>query len=373
MQRAFINPNIIKWAMQTKNINEYTIVKKLNKKHEDFIKWLKGEKYPTFKQAKQLAKILGIPFGYLYLEKPPEEKLPVPDFRTIKNQKPISNNLRNLLLYLEQKQLFLEEFFKNENYEELSFIGKYNINDNYKLVANFIRNWLEIEKLSKQKFLEDLIEQLNQKRIFVFRNTILENNTHKKLKIEEIRGAVFVNKYAPLIFINANDTKKAQIFTLIHELVHILINQSEFSDITIKNTNKIETFCNNVTAEVLLPEKNLSYINKITKNTIKELSDKYNISKLAILYKLLNTKKISKEQFDDLYEYFKKEYEEFLEKNKKNKAKGGNFYKTIQKRYGKNFLEIVKYSLLSEKITYREASDLLNIKLNTLYNVLKKV
>lgn len=371
MQKALINPKIIRWAMQTRNINEHIIVKKLNKKHEDFIAWLEGNAFPTFKQAQQLAKILGIPFGYLYLKKPPEEKLPVPDFRTIENQKPVSNSLRNLLLYLEQKQLFLEEFFKSENYEELNFIGKYNIDNDYKQVAKFIRNWLEIEKLNKKNFLEELIEKLNQNRIFVFRNTILENNTHKRLDIEEIRGAVFVNKYAPLIFINENDTKKAQIFTLIHEIVHILINKSEFSDIKIENINKIEVFCNKVTAEVLLPEEKLSNLNLITSETIKKLSDTYNISQLATLYKLLNTEKISQKQFNFLYEYLKKEYEKFQDINKRKKAKGGDFYKTIQKRYGKNFLDIVKYSLLSEKITYKEASDLLNIKLNTLYKVLK--
>lgn len=374
MQKALINPRIIRWAIETRNISEDTIAKKLHKKIEDVAAWIEGKEKPTFKQAQKLAKILEIPFGYLYLKNPPEEKLPVPDFRTVKNKKPVSSNIKKLLLQLEQKQLFLEDFFRSEGYEPLDFIGKFNTDSNYKKIAEEIRNWLEIPSLPTKDILDQLLQKFIENRIFVFRNSVLGTNNREKIDIEEIRGAVYVNKYAPIIYINENDSKKAQIFTLIHEFVHILINQSEFSDIQITSSNRIEQFCNKVTAEVLLPEKEIRKLpNQIDLILLDKISNRYNISKLAALYKLLNTNKIDRYVFEELYGQVVEEYQQIELMQRKKKSRGGDFYKTYNKRYGNYFIKIVKYAIETNKITYREAQDILNVKLKTIYNILEKV
>jgi len=180
--QGFINPEILHWAITTKGIDKELIAKKLNKKIEDLENWLKGKSLPTFKQAQKLAKILDIPFGYLFLKSPPKENLPIPDFRTIKNKKPVSSNLKQLLLDLEQKVLFLEDFYKTEGYAKLNYIGIFDFNSNYKEVANFIKkHFLESEKID----LKELIENFAKKRIFVFRNGLVGNNTHRKIDVNQ--------------------------------------------------------------------------------------------------------------------------------------------------------------------------------------------
>lgn len=47
--------------------------------------WERGEAKPTFKQAQNLANVLRIPFGYLFLQQPPEEQFALPDLRTVGN------------------------------------------------------------------------------------------------------------------------------------------------------------------------------------------------------------------------------------------------------------------------------------------------
>jgi len=149
---------------------------------------------------------------------------------------------------------------------------------------------------------------------------------------------------------------------LIHELVHVLINQSEFSDISFDSNNKIEIFCNKVAAEVLMPtEKMKKYFIK-SKEDLEKISNELNVSKLAILYRMLNLGKISK-----------KEFEELKCQEKKEVVNGGNFYFSIKKRYTKEFIKIVKMSVLSEKITYKEGSDLLGVRVNTLNNIFKRI
>ena len=45
---------------------------------------LAGEKQTTLKQLEKFAKVVRVALGYLFLPEPPEEKLPKPDFRTVK-------------------------------------------------------------------------------------------------------------------------------------------------------------------------------------------------------------------------------------------------------------------------------------------------
>lgn len=57
-----------------------------------------------------------------------------------------------------------------------------------------------------------------------------------------------------MIFINNNDAKSAQLFTLIHELSHLMIGESAISDLAYQAKSSEEVLCNAVAAEYLVPE-----------------------------------------------------------------------------------------------------------------------
>ena len=87
MADALINPLILKWARSRRGLNVEELAKKLNLSNSSqILLWEKDEEKPTFIQVQKLANILHIPFGYFYLDSIPEEKLPIPDLRTIDNQ-----------------------------------------------------------------------------------------------------------------------------------------------------------------------------------------------------------------------------------------------------------------------------------------------
>jgi transcriptional regulator with XRE-family HTH domain len=82
---AFITPAVLRWARDRARISLSVLAEKLHKKPESLAQWENGESRPTFRQAQNLANLLQIPFGYLFLSSPPAEPIELPDFRTIKN------------------------------------------------------------------------------------------------------------------------------------------------------------------------------------------------------------------------------------------------------------------------------------------------
>ncbi len=68
-------------------------------------KWLNGVKRPTVKQLEDFSKRVHIPFGYLFLNDPPQEAIPFPFFRT--GSKPtakVSLNVYDTILIMQRRQ-----------------------------------------------------------------------------------------------------------------------------------------------------------------------------------------------------------------------------------------------------------------------------
>ncbi|MEW6469006.1 MAG: hypothetical protein AB1458_08790, partial [Bacteroidota bacterium] len=120
-----INLNIIKWAIDRAGyeINEFA------KKFPKVLEWLEGEKKPTLKQLESFSHKAHVPFGYLFLQAPPEERLPIPFFRT--GKKPATKvdlNIYDTILLLQRRQEWLIEYLKEKEFEELPFVGKFRNN-----------------------------------------------------------------------------------------------------------------------------------------------------------------------------------------------------------------------------------------------------
>ena len=81
---AFITPEIIEWARKRRNFSHHDLARKIHIDPQEIESWEKGDTRPSFDDAQNLAKKLYIPFGYLFLSKPPIESLPLPDLRTRK-------------------------------------------------------------------------------------------------------------------------------------------------------------------------------------------------------------------------------------------------------------------------------------------------
>lgn len=367
-----INNDILFWAVERSGFS----VEEISYKIPSFISWLEGKKNPTFKELQTFAQKVYLPFGYLFLEKPPEEKLPIPFFRTKKaNKEKIPINVFDAILIVQQRQEWLSNYLKENDYDRINFVGKFR-NKRFQIeeVVADIRNTLNInESWAKElstweeakNYLTDKIEEAG---IIINSSGIVGNNTRRKIKVDDCRGFVLIDEYAPFLFVNTADSKSAQMFTLAHELAHIWLGESAGFDFRhlLPADNPTEILCDKIAAEFLVPKKELTEILK-DELDIENIARRFKVSQIVIARRLLDLGKITRNEFFEFYdEYISRDIQK-----KGEKEGGGDFYKTQRKRLSTRFLSYVNQAVLTNKLLLREAYQLTGLKGDT-YNKFMK-
>lgn len=378
-EKAYITKSVLLWGRKSSKYSIEEVALKLKVEEYAIMKWEdeSSEEFPTLKQLEKLSNIYRRHLAVFYLPEPPRDFETLRDFRKNQNTKDFSKGFNFMLREIQDKQLWMREFLIDNKEPELDFIGRFGTNDNPKIIAENIIKETEIDVLVQTpNYLNYLIEKIEAKRIFV----TISGNYHNRMLLDptEFRGFAISDKQAPFIFINSADSKNAQIFTLIHELVHLWINSTGISDLnSIEFNDKenqykydiTEVLCNRVTAEILMPEqffRDEIEDKSITINLIDQLAKTFNVSSSAINVRLLNLNIISKNKFSDFKKITDKRFEDFKNKNlQKAKSKGGPDYYLMQTRRNSNsFTHLIVGNYRSDNISLNEASNLLNIKVN---------
>ena len=374
--RFAVSKTVLEWAIERSGIDMELLAKDAQLKK--LPKWIAGEEKPTIKQIEKLASKTRTPFGFFFLPSPPAIKLPIPLYRTESDfdapQKP-SPELIDTVFSMQERQDWMREHMIEEDIPPLEYVGSQSLDAKVADVAAQMRrilkfnlNWAESEK-SWEGALLALREAMGDAGILVVCNGIVGNNTRRSLNVEEFRGFVLVDKYAPLVFINNTDFKSAQMFTLAHELAHIMFGKSAAFDLQgFEPANvHIEKKCNQVAAEFLVPEVEL----RIAWADLEERDDPYEslarrfkVSQIVVARRLLDAGIIDKKRFFSFYNAYCN-----IERTKKAKrSDGGNFFNNCNVRIGSRFGSTVIRAVSDGKLLYTEAYRLLGIKGRTFKN-----
>lgn len=339
--------------------------------------WLNNEKEPTIKQLRDFAQKVNLPFGYLLLDEPPTERLPIPFFRTLVGEtEEVNLNVRETILTLQKRQNWLIEYYKNNDYRKLNFVGKFDHSQYYQNIANDIKETLELtdywanEFPNWQEALDFLAQQIEEKRIIIAFNSVVGNNTHRPIPVEECRGFVLVDEYAPFLFVNSADTKAAQMFTIIHELAHVWIGESAGFDFRQMQPteNTIEKLCDKIAAEFLVPEHIFHDIWDGEKK-FEALAKTFKVSPIVIARRALDLGKITRDRFFTFYN----DYMDGFYKKKEQKSPGGDFYATLKKRLNRRFLSEVHQATKENQLLYREAYQLTGLRSETYHKAIDEI
>lgn len=372
-----VSPKILRWVRGRSRLS----VTALEKKVPGVRAWIKG-KQPSLKQIEKLAKKTNTPLGYFFLTDPPEEALPIPYFRTVVNEKIESPSIELLetVYSMQQRQEWMREYLVAQGQELLPFVGSARITDNLHLVANKIRNTLGLgaEWAAQHKTwteaLRDLYRHIEDTDILVVASGTVGTNNWRPLDVNEFRGFVLHDEFAPLIFVNSADGKAAQMFTLAHEIAHIWFGSSAAFDLReLQPANDpTEQACNAVAAEVLVPENELRGIWQRIRNAeepFQMAARHFKVSALVAARRALDLELITKGDFLDFYA----DYEKDERRKRRKREPGGDFWATQNLRIGRRFGSTIVYAAKEGRLSYKDAYRLTGLYGNTFDKYAQKV
>lgn len=378
MSRVAVAPDMLRWARERAGLEPADLTMRFKKLPE----WEEGETKPTLKQLETFAKAVHVPIGYLFLAEPPEETLPVPDFRTFDNRavtRP-SPNLLDTLYACQERQAWYRDFAQITRQPPRSFVGSATLSMEAETVADRIRETLGFDINARRECptwteaLRLFIKQADEAGVLVMVSGVVLSNNRRKLDPQEFRGFALADPLAPLVFINGSDTKAGQMFTLAHELAHLWLNASGVSNASVaplRGFSREEVWCNAVAAELLVPLAALRPLlqrDEAAPDAMSRLARHFKVSTLVILRRLLDAGWLQREAFDLAWEQERLRLREMAERS----GGGGDFYRTTIARVSRRFTQALVSSTLEGQTLYRDAFRMLGVSKTETFNHLSR-
>lgn len=363
MNRVAVRPELLRWARKRAGRS----VESLSGKFPKLAAWEADKARPTLKQIESFARATFVPVGYLFLQAPPVERIPIPDLRTpgtwrIGHPTP---DLIDAIYICQRRQAWYRDWARSVGEEPREFVRSVTLDAPVEETAATMRRALGFDLDARRECptwteaLRQFIAQAEALGVLVMVSGVVASNNHRRLDPEEFRGFALADELAPLVFINGADTKAAQMFTLAHELAHLWLGESALSDVAPSSqpTQRIESWCNRVAAELLVPlavlREALPRGNALAE--VQPLARRFKVSTLVILRRLMDARRLSREAFDDAYEA------ELTRLRAHPKASGGDFYLTQAVRLSRRFARALIASTLEGQTLYRDAFRMLGI------------
>ncbi len=379
-----LNPDILRWARETAGLSleeaahAIELTEAYGVSGPERLEALEaGKEEPSRPLLLRMARAYRRSLLVFYLEQRPKTGDRGKDFRTLPGGKePLYNPFLDALLRdIRGRQSIIKSLLEDSEAEKLLFIGSATMDAPVSALAERITKQLkfDLNNFRQQTRIEEAFAYLRLRteasRIFVM---LLGNlgSYHTNIPVDTFRGFALADEIAPLVVINDNDAVSAWSFTTLHEVAHLWLGATGLSGWV--GGLKIEQYCNDVAAEILLPSKELAEFSQ-TKSLsldrlaerISQFADKRNISRAMVAYRIFRTGAITEKNWDDLREKFYKDWVAHTEREalkQKGREGGPSYYVVRRHRIGKALLALADRSIGEGLLTYTKAARLLGVK-----------
>ena len=346
MALARINKDMMYWARKYAGyVNGYEneLPKDIKEKYEA---WESGEKFPTWIQLRNVSKKYKVPTAFFFMKNPPKYEL-IPtlvNYRKLDRDSIYENNspylIDNIHSSENRRSIFIE--LSEDMDEGIPSFERFEGKTSKHNLSSFIREKLDVSLDTQKSWLKK--DNRKDKGHYNFLNNWKEVITEKMgvlifetydVDIGEMRGLCIYHDVVPIILLNGKDSVNGRIFSLFHELTHLLLGESAICGDDLERD--IEVFCNAVSGEFLVPENDLieNLNNMHANDLLKDISDLYGVSEHVVLRRLLDLNKITKKDYDLKTDY------EFIPSSNKTKGNSGNYYRNMIKYNGRPFYSLV--------------------------------
>jgi Zn-dependent peptidase ImmA (M78 family) len=376
-----IVPEVLIWARETAGLSVEAAAKKLGVSAHRLSEFESGEREPTRNQLVAMSKRYYRPLVAFYLSKKPSDAERPQDFRSLPEHPPpgsealVSALVRDVLSRQYLIKAALEEVDENE---PLEFVGSARIADGPEKIVASLRRILGLsrEDFRAQKTIDAAFSLLRSsaERSGIF--VILMGNLgthHTDIDVRVFRGFALADKIAPFVVINEKDSRSAWSFTLLHELVHILLGQTGISGYDGKA--EIERFCDTVAARFLLDPSELEQIQLADNPSAQTLSERLsafsstrNLSRKMVAYNLLRANLITSRAYQELDAIF--DSERRRSKQEDDSEGGPNYYVVRRHRLGSGLINSVNRMISAGALSTPKAGVVLGVKPTAVYHLI---
>ncbi len=371
-----VNGDVLRWARETAGLSIDDVIKKIGRKgvsYETVLAWEAEIESPTYTQLERLAyEVYKRPLAMFFFPEPPEETTPKQSFRTLPDYEVeiMPSAMRMLVRKASVFQLNLYELYENVNPATKQITQDLSFNPNVSAVemAKTVRDYFSvtIEQQNSWKNTDMALkfwrEKLEAHGIFVFKDAF---------HTDQFSGFCLYDEKFPIIYVNNSKPFTRQIFTLFHELTHLLFKTGgidtridDYINYLEGESKQIEVLCNKFAGEFLAPTEyfNLRLKNRtIDDSMIAELAHFFHVSREVILRRLLDKELINQKYYENKVITWMQE-----STTKSSNSSGGNPYNTKGAYLGKKYIEKAFSSYYKQQITSERLADYLGVKVKNL-------
>lgn len=365
-----INPAVLQWARTTAGLSIEEVVQKLKRKKitaETVVAWETGEAVPDYVQLERLAyEVYKRPLAIFFFPQPPAEETPQQAFRTLPDSEiqRLSPRLRYLLRQAQAMQINLGELYGGVNPAERQIARdlRFALDAPVAELARDVRQFLgvdlreQLEWRSSETAFKEWRNALENSGVFIFKDAF---------KDEAISGFCLHDSRFPITYVNNSRAATHQVFTLFHELSHLLSGTGGIDtpdDAYIRaldgRNKQIEILCNRFAAAFLVPDDDFdSRVAQmpITEASISALANQYSVSREVILRRLRDKQLVSSEDYEQMVE-------QWQSSGSGARGEGGDYYRTKGAYLGERYLELAFSLFYQNKISVEQLADYLGVK-----------
>lgn len=374
--RALVNTALLRWAREQSGLTIETLAKRLDVPKHIILTWEEGSKDISISQLERVSSVFKRPTAFFYLPEPPAPPSKPEDFRKRAHQETRPSAPVQLAFRKAQGiQKSGNELLFSPRASDSILLPRVAITDDPETIAQALGKLLGVtfeDQLATKDtgaFLVDLKQRLETPRLFVLQ---------LPMPPDEVRAfSIWSEELPSVIVLNSKDALSARLFSLIHEVSHLMLRSGGICDIheTDPDAAKHEVFCNAVAGSFLLPSSGfISFVHQLgaepetwADSDFKAAAAKLKVSRDALLRRLLTLKQVSKDFYDATAERWAGEV--FTGKTMGRSTPASR----VVSQVGREFTRLVLENVTKDKITVNVATRLLGTKAKHLLKIGKLV
>ncbi len=368
-----ITPSLVSWA----RVRAGYSLADAEKHFKKIALWENGESSPTYPQLEQLAERFKVPVAVFFFPEPPDVPRIDETFRTLTQEDlaTIPSKIRLLLRKARAMQINLAELHDGKNPSQ-KFVTRdlsFNVSARIDAMARSLREYLQISVEEQMSWasvevaLENWRQILVDYGVYVFKDAFREEN---------FCGFCLYDESFPIIYVNNTTAKTRQIFTIFHELAHLIFHTSGvdldddgFIYTLPSDSRRIEVICNRFAGQFLVPDDAFEAEQAnlpVNRDSAAQLASLFCVSREVIYRKFLDRGLIDRPEYESAAQEWRGRG------GPKKASSSGNYYYNQMSYLGRRYVGLAFEKFYQNRFDSVQLAEYLNVKPKNIPNFEEK-